>query len=568
MGISEATGKEGPPGPETRRQVPDRSEDPCGKLSGLFHAPEEGDPWLLRGLLEGCLSRDGIEHQRLAGVTVRALKTRADLRPLLDAAATGGAPGLAEALDTGAGRSALLEPLLLLALTRMILPDLEMERFLTVLRRLALERSVAPESGPGSLPGSPFPSPPPPTELLVALARQCFLTGYVYATSETERRLVRELETRLEEDLHAGPGLDMEAQQARIAVLASYRPLPEWRGAAELARWAEASGQSPLMELIRQQILEPREEEDLKNGIPTRGEIRGRVSEEVRAHYEENPYPRWISVDRGIPRPVAAVIGELFPGLELEGLDRMTQPRILVAGCGTGQHLLQLHYRFRGARIHGVDLSLSSLAFARRKIREHGAEGITLEQADILSLAGWEERFDIVESVGVLQHLADPGQGWRILRDLLEPRGLMKIGVYSARARAKIKEARAYLGERGFGPSEEEVRQARTDLARRFQGDPDADFLTARDFFSMQECRDLLFHAQEHLFTLPHVREILSALALEFLGFEHADPGTRATFRLEHPDPETERDLDAWHDFETNNPRAFRNLYQLWLRAI
>ena len=89
----------------------------------------------------------------------------------------------------------------------------------------------------------------------------------------------------------------------------------------------------------------------------------------------------------------------------------MKDPRIRVAGCGTGQHLLQLHHRSRGARIHGVDLSLSSLAFAKRKIQEHGADGITLEQADILSLAGRGERFDIIESVGVLQHLEDPLRG-------------------------------------------------------------------------------------------------------------------------------------------------------------
>ena len=44
------------------------------------------------------------------------------------------------------------------------------------------------------------------------------------------------------------------------------------------------------------------------------------------------------------------------------------------------------------------------------------ATWITLEQADILSLAGRGERFDIIESVGVLQHLEDPLRGWRILR--------------------------------------------------------------------------------------------------------------------------------------------------------
>jgi len=372
------------------------------------------------------------------------------------------------------------------------------------------------------------------------------------------------------EQLEARLAAEAESSPALVAILAAYRPLPEWPGSAALVRQAESPGASPLADLIRQQVLEPQEEVALRAEIPSRGVIKGRVSGAVRAHYEENPYPRWISVDRREPRPVAEVMGELFPSEEIEGLDGMSRPRILVSGCGTGQHLLQLHYRFRGARIHGLDLSLASLAYARRKIQEYAAEDITLEQADILSLGGWEERFDIVESVGVLQHLEDPVEGWRILRDLLVPGGLMKVGVYSARARAhaRIDEARAYLERRGFGSSDEAVRQARQELADRFRGYPEAGFLTVRDFFSMQECRDLLFLAHEHLFTLPEVKDILQDLELAFLGFEHTDPRTRAAFLLEHPENGAERDLDAWHDFETRNPGTFRDLYRLWARAV
>jgi hypothetical protein len=84
----------------------------------------------------------------------------------------------------------------------------------------------------------------------------------------------------------------------------------------------------------------------------------------------------------------------------------------------------------------------------------------------------------------------------------------------------------------------------------------------------MQECRDLLFLAHEHLFTLPEVKDILQDLELAFLVFEHTDPRTRAAFLLEHPENGAERDLDAWHDFETRNPGTFRDLYRLWARAV
>jgi SAM-dependent methyltransferase len=558
MGISETPGKVGP----HSSQGQDPGEKECQELAGTHAIGECEEAGTLRARLVACLARDGIEHQRLSRVTVGLLKGDPALRSPMNAALAGGTQGLARALREGPGTAALQEPLILLALTRMILPDLELEGFLTVLRRLALEASVAPGAG-SHADGGPAPVIPLlPTEFLVALARQCFFTGYVYAISGEEHRLLGDLEAR--------PAAEAEPPPAAVATLAAYRPLSEWPGSAALVRQAEPPGASPLADLIRQQILEPREEAAHRAEILSRGAIKGRVSGAVRAHYEENPYPRWISVDRREPRSVAAVLRELFPSVEMEGLDWMTRPRILVAGCGTGQHLLQIHYRFRGARIHGLDLSLASLAYARRKIQEYGAEGITLEQADILSLGGWEERFDIVESVGVLQHLEDPVEGWRILRDLLVPGGLMKVGVYSARARAhaRIDEARAYLEKRGFGSSDEAVRQARHELADRFRGDPDAGFLTARDFFSMQECRDLLFHAHEHLFTLPGIKDILKDLGLAFLGFEHPDPETRAAFLREHPESGAERNLDAWHDFETRNPGTFRDLYRLWARAV
>ena len=664
MGISEAAGKVGPPGPkavepgETPGKTPGKTPGEgrcgrrCGQLAAVPPVPGGEDPPDLPADLEACLSTQGMEHQRLAPVTVRSLKSRPALSRLLEAVATGGPSGLARALQAGGDRSPLLDPLLMLALTRMVIPDLELEGLFTALRRLALE-ALVPEDGPQAAVAGPhesrkshefadspeslgFPEPPdsadfpgptespkspdspdspdspespeppllPPLRFLAALAYQCFLTGYVYSLSDREESLARSMETLLVNRAMAGPAggpaggsaggpevapgigtneggrkepegkLGREAPEpaglhaARVAVLACYIPIFRWERAPEVVEWTGASDHPDLAALIRQQLTEPLEEERLRGEVPKRGEIRGRVSEEVRVHYEENPYPRWTSVDRNEPRSPAAVLGDLFPESVPPGLERMDPPRILVAGCGTGQHLLQLHYRFRGARIHGLDLSRSGLAFAERRIREHGAEGITLEQADILSLTGWEERFDIVESVGVLQHLEDPVRGWRILRDLLRPGGLMKIGIYSRLARRQVRAARKYLQERGFGSSEEEVRRARSELAKRHSGSHEGGFLSIKDFYSMQECRDLLFHAHELTFTLPRVEEILRSLKLDFLGFELPDPEIRRSFLSAHPQEGAERDLAAWHHFERRNPSTFAKLYQLWLQAV
>ena len=69
--------------------------------------------------------------------------------------------------------------------------------------------------------------------------------------------------------------------------------------------------------------------------------------------------------------------------------------------------------RFRDIRILAIDLSLSSISYAIRKTREAGITNVEYAQADILKLGDIARTFDIIESGGVLHHLADPFVGWR-----------------------------------------------------------------------------------------------------------------------------------------------------------
>jgi hypothetical protein len=85
------------------------------------------------------------------------------------------------------------------------------------------------------------------------------------------------------------------------------------------------------------------------------------------------------------------------------------------------------------------------------------------------------------------------------------------------------------------------------------------------DFFSLSECRDLLFHVQEHRFTLPQIKTLLAANGLRIIGFEH-DAATREKYRARFPADEATIDLDLWHAFEQDNPDTFRGMYQFWVQ--
>src|SRR5439155_11233681 len=116
------------------------------------------------------------------------------------------------------------------------------------------------------------------------------------------------------------------------------------------------------------------------------------------------------------------------------------------------------------AKVLAVDLSRASLAYAMRKTRALGRTNIEYAQADILKLGSLEKSFDVIESSGVLHHLADPLAGWRVLLTLLRPGGFMAIGLYSEIARADIVATRAFIAGQGYRPTAEDIRRCRQDL--------------------------------------------------------------------------------------------------------
>jgi SAM-dependent methyltransferase len=172
--------------------------------------------------------------------------------------------------------------------------------------------------------------------------------------------------------------------------------------------------------------------------------------------------------------------------------------------------------------------------------------------------------FDLIESNGVLHHLADPWAGWRVLLALLRPRGFMRIGLYSETARWGVVAARALIVQAGYGATPAEIRRFRHDLMQR-EDDLARNVMWFNDFYSTSECRDLLFHVQEHRMTIPQIGAFLAAHDLQFLGFE-IDPETRRRYAARFPSDATMTDLDRWHAFEQDNPHTFANMYRFWVQ--
>ena len=447
----------------------------------------------------------------------------------------------------------LRDPLLPTALPRMTIADAAMEEVLTYLRRRILLR-YKPESGLRSVDSDV------PEEFACALARQCFFSGYAFFVGDSELERIARLRAALQ-DVLRGEIAEPRTLERFLTMAALYDPLHTLQGCERIRELPQSDWSEAFRPIVQEQIENRAREREIASQIRPLTIIEDEISKAVRTQYEENPYPRWIVLENPGTTTIETLSRWLLPGEEIRIRPRPVPA--LIAGCGTGRHSIQFAMAFPDSEILAVDLSLASLSYAARMTEERGISNITYRQADILKLGGLDRRFAIIECYGVLHHLADPIAGWRILLNLLEPDGLMRVALYSKAARRGVQVAREFVQSHKFPPTPEGIRRCRNAIMRLPEGHLARGAISG-DFFLADGCRDLIMHVQEHQFTIPRIEECLEELGLRFLAFE-CPPKTRETFRKMFPDPAAETNLKAWHQFEEAYPDTFRLTYSFWL---
>ena len=424
------------------------------------------------------------------------------------------------------------------------LPDLDLEDLFRELRAILL-LSISDLTGSAQ-----------ELEFRSALALQCFTNEYIYNQSEQEDEALAALEMVIKKALSNGE----QPSPQSVLCLASYRPLNQYDWSSSLRISDE------IEDVFTRQVVEPNQEANLKSVLPVLEEITDEVSSKVRDQYEVSPYPRWVNLGLLLqPAPISKVVEEIKLKLFDDAIKEVETPNILIAGCGTGQHSIGTAASFKDSKVLAIDLSLSSLSYAKRKTEELRIQNIDYMQADILDLGKLRRQFDIVESVGVLHHMDDPLSGWRVLTDCLKPGGLMKIGLYSEMARQHIVEMRQEISKAGIGSSDAAMKSFRTTVMESDKSHHKK-ILISSDFYSLSTLKDLLFHVQEHRFTIPQIQDCLAELGLKFCGFE--SPYIVSHFKLTNAIAGDPYDLDKWQIYEEANPRAFAGMYQFWCQKI
>jgi len=432
-------------------------------------------------------------------------------------------------------------PLLIKLMEASTLPDLEFEVVFKNIRSVILLSISKIKNNPETI------------TFQTALSLQCFLNEYLYDQTDVEVEALKELENLVGSKLIIG----QQPSPTELACLASYKALHEYSWFHLLSMPVE------LEALQRRQILEPEKEKQLRSTIPILQEIKNNVSCKVQEQYEQNPYPRWVNLQLS---PISKSISTQTQNLKLRisnlGIDEVDTPQILIAGCGTGEHSIATASNYKNCNVLGIDLSLSSLTYAKRKTEELGFSNIEYMQADILDLTALDRKFDIIESGGVLHHMEDPMAGWKVLTDCLNTGGLMQIGLYSELARKHIVQIRDEIEQSNIESSHDAMKSFRNKIVNS-EEEHHKWIPMSHDFYNRSALRDLLFHVQERRFTIPQIEASLSSLGLVFCGFENESIVQK--FKMSGNTTETALyDLEKWDTFEKENPSIFAGMYQFW----
>ncbi|MDP6787669.1 MAG: methyltransferase domain-containing protein [Rhodospirillales bacterium] len=435
----------------------------------------------------------------------------------------------------------------LLSLSKGVNVDFDLEFLLTAVRRyLCLQQEGGYFSDETNHP------------FISSLIQQCHISEFVFLVSDEEKEVINDTKVDFAEVMAGNPDA-----VRKLCLLALYKPIHRFMEFDQVARKLRYHKAIPkdLRGWIGERSKFRRRKMKLLERIEQLSPIADPTSRSVARQYEENPYPQWSTLTRPKDSSAKNNLKRFFLSREVDFIDRPFN--VLIAGCGTGSQLVRWGLEFgTKADITALDLRKASLAYAAAKADQYGLDAIRFVHGDILALDGLYQVFDIVLVTGVIHHMADPLNGWRILVDRLRLGGLMLVSLYSAVVRSLYPRFGQHPDYRAAPAKEHHISKVRRELmAETPPGERREKGMTGRDFFYMSGVRDLMFHASEKRFTIAEIERCLTDLGLEFRGFDNLANPVYKEVMASFGDPSK---LANWETYEKTNPRTFDGMYEIW----
>src|SRR6266581_1126754 len=125
-----------------------------------------------------------------------------------------------------------------------------------------------------------------------------------------------------------------------------------------------------------------------------------------------------------------------------------------------------------------------------------------------------------------------------------------------ARSRADLNPARELIRQQGLSATQSAIRGFRQQVLAQGETSPLRGLLRYRDFFSMSECRDLLFHVQDHEYSLPQIAQMAGRHGVTVLAVSNPSRPAALAYRELFPQDAAMADPDRWDSVEQRHPQA------------
>ena len=284
----------------------------------------------------------------------------------------------------------------------------------------------------------------------------------------------------------------------------------------------------------------------------------------IKKQYENFPYPRWITLDYKKNINYGVALRHEFPHANIPSYLLEEELSILIAGCGTGRHAINVAKHFNSVNVLAVDISRNSLAYAKYMAKKLSVNNINFKLCDLTKLGIIEKKFSIIECSGVLHHIRHYKKALYNLLNNLKPNGLIKLSLYSKRTREPVTQVRDMFKHKNIQSDQHKIKVTRhaimqSDIIIKKEGITSSD-----DFYSMSGTVDMLFHEYEKQYTPIMIKKLCHEFNLTFLGFSNLSHKTKKDFNDFNGVKADFLNLNQWDKFEEKHPTTFANMFQFY----
>jgi SAM-dependent methyltransferase len=206
--------------------------------------------------------------------------------------------------------------------------------------------------------------------------------------------------------------------------------------------------------------------------------------------------------------------------------DREYQPDmdILIAGCGTNQAAV-IAYNNPAAKVVGVDISQASLNHQQYLKDKHNLNNLDLRLLPIEELPTLGLDFDLVMSIGVLHHMADPLTGMKALADCVRPDGAIAASLYTKYGRTGVYLLQSVFRDLGLGQDEASLRMVKETLSLLPAHHPVQSYLPSmKDLHYDAGIVDTFLHGRDQSYTVEDCLDLVASAGLVFQGWLYNAP--------------------------------------------